>query len=152
MNKSLHSALVKSAPAEVAHCFTARTMVSQLGKCCPRSPSFICLDRWKSEGAKSALYGGCDTTFQPRLTIYSTVFKIEWRLALSCCKRKVVFFPSLTCTTALFHMKTLYFVQLSGTGYQVNFRQFPARRISQFISARKLYYTYISKCFRGANL
>ena len=74
---------------------TAGTMLL-LGKCCPRSPCFISSNRWKWECAKSGLYSGCGLIFQPRLTTYSTVFKLLWSLALSCCKRKAVFFSGLT--------------------------------------------------------
>ena len=57
-------------------------------KSCPRSPSFIGPRRWKSEGTKSGLYGVCGTTVQPRLTMCSTVFRLVWGLALSCCIEK----------------------------------------------------------------
>ena len=39
-------------------CFTVCTTASLLGKCYPRSPSFIGPNRWKSESAKSRLYSG----------------------------------------------------------------------------------------------
>jgi len=80
----------------VAHCFTACTTASLVGKCCPRSPSFIGPNKWESEGAKSGLYSGCGKTVHPRLAMCSTVFKLVWGLALSCCKRKVVFFSGLS--------------------------------------------------------
>jgi hypothetical protein len=60
----------------VAHCFTAYMMVSWLRKCCSHSSSFISLNRWKSEGAKSGLYNGCGKTIQPRFTMCSMVFKL----------------------------------------------------------------------------
>ena len=45
---------------EVTDCFTATMMtVSLLGKYCPCSPSYINSNRWKSEGSKFGLYGGC---------------------------------------------------------------------------------------------
>jgi len=67
MNKSLHATLMSgsNAVAEVTHSFTAAVTASLLGKCCPCSPSFISLNRWKSEGGKSRLYGGCGRTVQP---------------------------------------------------------------------------------------
>ena len=45
--------LLKSVPAEVAHCFTAAMTATLLGKLYPCSLYFIGLNRWKSEGAKS---------------------------------------------------------------------------------------------------
>jgi len=80
----------------VTHCFTAAIMVLLLGKCCPHSPSFIGLIRWKSEGSKSRLYGGCGRTVQLRLAMCSTVFELIWDQALLCCKRKTVFISGLT--------------------------------------------------------
>lgn len=45
--------------------FLTAVMMALSGKCCPRSPSFIGQNRWKSEGAKSGLYGGCDRAVWP---------------------------------------------------------------------------------------
>ena len=62
----------KSAPVEVTHCFTAAVTASPLGKCCPLNPSFIGLNGWKSDGAKSGqsgLYSGCGRTFQPGVSL-----------------------------------------------------------------------------------
>ena len=64
----------KSAPAEVTHCFTAVVMISLLGKCWPCSPSFIGLNRWKSDGAKFRLYGRCGRKVQSRWAVRSMVF------------------------------------------------------------------------------
>ena len=57
-----------------------------------------------SESTKSGLYDGCDRTVQPRLAMRSTVFKLLWSLALWCCKRKVVFFSSLTLEVQAFSL------------------------------------------------
>jgi len=69
------------------------TNVSQLllWYCCPWSPSFIGLNRWKSEGTKSRLYSGYGRTVQSRLAMCFMVFKPVWCLPLLCCKRKAVF-------------------------------------------------------------
>jgi len=67
--------------------------VSLLGKCCPHSPSFIGLNRWKSEDAKSGLHSGCGRTVQPRLAMWSMIYRLEWDQS---CKRKVVLSSSLT--------------------------------------------------------
>ena len=63
----------KSVPAEVTHSFTAATMALLLGKCCPCSPSFIGLNRWKSKSTRSRLYGECGRTVQPRLAVCSSL-------------------------------------------------------------------------------
>ena len=47
--------LLKPAPTEVTHCFTAARTPSLL---CSQSPSFIGPNRWKSKGAKSGLSEG----------------------------------------------------------------------------------------------
>jgi len=47
----------KSALEEVTHYFRAATTVPLQGKCSQRSPSFISLNRWKAEGARSRLHG-----------------------------------------------------------------------------------------------
>ena len=44
---------------EVTNCFTAVMMELLLGKCSLHGPSFISLNRWKSEGTKSGLYSEC---------------------------------------------------------------------------------------------
>jgi len=66
----------KSAAVEVTHYLTAAVMAAMVGKHHPHSPSFISLNRWKSEVAKSELYGGCGRTVQPRLAVCSTIFKL----------------------------------------------------------------------------
>jgi len=87
MNKSLHAALVK----------ICTTGGDQLFQSCYDGviASFIISKRWKSEGTKSELYGGCHRTVQPRVAMYSMVFKLIWGLVLLCCKRMVVFFSGL---------------------------------------------------------
>ena len=87
MNKSLHAALVKI-------CTTGGDPLFQ--SCYDGViASFIISKRWKSEGTKSELYGGCHRTVQPRVAVYSMVFKLIWGLVLLCCKRMVVFFSGL---------------------------------------------------------
>jgi hypothetical protein len=65
-------------------------------KCFLHSLSFIGPNRWKSEGAKSGLYGGCGRTLQPNFATCSMSLKLAWGLALSCCRRYVIFFSGLT--------------------------------------------------------
>ena len=74
------------------HSFTAAVMASLLGKCYPYSPSFISSNRWKSEGPKFGLCGGCGRTVQSRLSMCSMVFRLVSGLMLFCVKRKIVFF------------------------------------------------------------
>jgi hypothetical protein len=95
MNKSLHVGLVNicnSGGDPFSHIYD--DMPS--GKCCLPSPSFIAPNRWKSKGAKSGHYGGCGRTDQQNFAMCSMVFKLVRGLALSCCRRKVVFFSTLT--------------------------------------------------------
>ena len=73
MNNSLCTASVKMCISYVTHCFTAAVMMMFLEKCYSCSPSFIGLNIWKSEGTKSALYGMCGRTVQPRLAKLSSL-------------------------------------------------------------------------------
>jgi hypothetical protein len=76
MNKSLHALLIKIAQEEVTHFFIA-VITASSGKCCQCSPSFISLNIWKSEGAKSRLYGRCGRTVQQVLTnLHSKLYDI----------------------------------------------------------------------------
>ena len=59
-------------------------MALLLGRCYPRIPFFISLNGWKTEGGKSRLYGRYGKTVQPRLAVFSMVFKLIWSLALYC--------------------------------------------------------------------
>ena len=106
-----------------------------LGKCCPCSSSFIGLNRWKSEGTKSGLYSGCGTTVWPRLTVCSTVFKLVWGLALSCCKRKVVFFSGLALEIQAFSLAS----RCSGQIFCLGSRK--SRRITPFLSQKTVHIT-----------
>ena len=81
----------KSAAAEVTHCFTAAVTILLPRKCCPNRPFSIGLRRWKSEGVKSRIYGGCCRTVQTRLAMCYMVLKLVWGLVLSCRKRKAVY-------------------------------------------------------------
>lgn len=49
------------------HCITAVMMALFLGICFPCSPSFISLNRWKSEGTKLGLYGGCSRDYPDQI-------------------------------------------------------------------------------------
>ena len=49
----------------------------------PRRNSFREPNKWKSEGARSRLWGGCGSCSQPNWPIVSTVLAPEWSLALS---------------------------------------------------------------------
>jgi len=77
-------------PEEVTPCFTAAMVELLLRKCCPHSPSFIDLNRWKSEDTKSRQYDWCGRTIQPRfsdtplLNKYSHVRCHSARLPLCC--------------------------------------------------------------------
>ena len=96
INKSLQVLVKICTITDMTHCFAAVMRTLYLGRCCSYSPSFSGPNRWKTECAKSGLYCGCSWTVQPRLAVCSTVFKLVWSLALSCCKRKVVLFSHLT--------------------------------------------------------
>jgi hypothetical protein len=50
---------------EATHFLTAAMTALLSGKCCPRCPFFIGPNKWKSEGKKFGLYGGCGRTVQP---------------------------------------------------------------------------------------
>lgn len=82
----------KSATVEVTHCLTADVMAAVLRKHHPHSPSSVSLNRWKSEIAKSELYGWTVLPHPPRLAACSTFFQLTWGLELLFCKRKAVFF------------------------------------------------------------
>ena len=72
VNKCLHAVLEKQpAPVEMTRCYTSAMMLLLSGNCCSCSPSFIGPDRWKSEGAKSALYTGYGRTFHQRCAPWS---------------------------------------------------------------------------------
>lgn len=90
MNKSLYAALIRICTSGGDPLFTAAMTVLQ-GKCYPHSPCVIAPNKWKPEGAKSRLCGGCGRTVQPRLATCSIVFKQVWGMVLLYCKRKVVF-------------------------------------------------------------
>ena len=111
-----------------------------LGNCCPYSPSFFSLSRWKSEGTKPRLHSGSDRTVQPRLTIYFTVFTLVWGLALSCCKKKVVFLSRLTLEVQAFSLVTAsWFSQWSELIVCLGFRK--SRRIIPFLSQKTVHIT-----------
>jgi hypothetical protein len=96
MNKSLHAALVKICTSGGGPLFHSSYDGVIARKMLSAQSNFIGPNRWKSDGAKSGLYGGCCKTVHPRLAMRSTVFKLVWGLVLSCCKRKVVLFSGLT--------------------------------------------------------
>ena len=83
VKKSQCATVKKYVPTEVAHCFTAAVMTYLLEKICLLNPSSIIPNRWKSEGAKSGLYGGCGRTVQLRLAM-SMILKVVWSMALLC--------------------------------------------------------------------
>jgi len=83
--------LLKSAPAEVTHCFTAATMASLLRKCCLCSPSLISSNRCTKPG----LFSGYGSTVQPKWAMCSMILKLVWDRALWCCKRVALLFSGL---------------------------------------------------------
>ena len=97
--------LLKSAPVEVTHSFTAAMIAPLLGKCCPHSPSFIRPNRPKPEGIKSKLYSGYGRTAQPRMAVCSVAFRLVWGLAR--CKRKVAFFSCLALQVWAFSLVSI---------------------------------------------
>jgi len=62
MNKNLHTTLVKICTIAVTHCFTAAITVSLLRKYFLRSPSFVGLNRWKSEHLQLSQH--CNVVFK----------------------------------------------------------------------------------------
>ena len=76
---------------------------------------------------------GCGTTVQPRLTMCSTVFKLVWGLALSCCKRKVFFFSGLPLEIRAFSLVSVV-MERSELMVFPGSRKF--RRITPFLSQK----------------
>jgi len=104
MNKSLHAALVKictSGGGLLFHSsydsFVARKMVST-------QSIFHWPEQMEVRRGQIGLYGGCGKAVHPRLAMCSTVFKLVLGLALSCCKRKGVFFSGLTLEIRVFSL------------------------------------------------
>jgi len=112
MNKRLHIAHIKICTHKgdpLFHsCYEDHFYESSLlGKCSPWSPSFISPNGWNLGSTKSRLYSGCDRTIQTRLVMCSTVFKLVWDQALSCCKRKVVLWSGPTLKVWAFSLNSV---------------------------------------------
>jgi hypothetical protein len=72
---------------------TATVTPLSSAKCFPQRPSsFIDPNKWKSDGARSELYGRCSRTVHLNSENVSIFKMLVWSLALSC-QRKIV--PSL---------------------------------------------------------
>jgi len=83
------------------------------------------------------LYGGNDRTVQTRLAECSTVFKHIWVLALSCCKRKVVFFSGLTLEVWAFSFSQHH------NGQSRWFVWLPGNTVESPLSCPKWHYTLL---------
>ena len=142
VKKSQCATVKKYVPTEVAHCFTAAVMTYLLEKICLLNPSSIIPNRWKSEGAKSRLSGGCNRTVQLRLTTCSMIFQLVWSLLLSPCKRKIDFFSSLTLELqAIISVNILvWWSELMVSPDSRN-----SWRITPFLSQKSVYTTLVTK-------
>ena len=74
MKKCLHAALIKISVSggDPLFCNCYDGVIAR--KMSPHTLSFMGLNIWRSEGAKSGLYDGCGRTVQTRLAVCSTVF------------------------------------------------------------------------------